>query len=181
VLFVTLRADGPLDGARRVAVDAAVRSAGGSSRWRTSARADRTYALLELPDVKGLTAVAAASDAVVYDSPVIALAVFPAVAEALPPLLAALGGAGRPAGIRSCEPCDGGVVVEWDLERTPAAMMLAAVDVELRRFSSGRTAELLTPLPQAWIARIAGAGLQAAEITPDRVLETLIERAGLRA
>ena len=178
---MTLRADGPLDGARRAAVDAAVRSAGGRSRWRTSARVPRTYALLELPDATALPAVTVASDAVVYDSPVIALAVFPAVAEALPSLLAALGGAGRPTGVRSCEPCDGGVVLEWDLEETSAAVMFAAVDTELRRFNSGRTAEVLAPLPQAWIARIASIGLQASEITPDRVLETLIEREGLRA
>ena len=58
-----------------------------------------------------------------------------------------------------------------------AAVVLGVVDVELRRFHSGRTAELLTPLPAEWTAKIAAEGLQAPEIARDRVLEDLIERA----
>jgi len=70
-------------------------------------------------------------------------------------------------------------VVEWDLERSPAGVVLGAIDVELRRFNSGRTAELLTPLSPQSIARIAADGLQSPELTSDRVLEVLLERAGL--
>ncbi|MEO6835917.1 MAG: hypothetical protein ABI231_08435, partial [Candidatus Tumulicola sp.] len=176
--------DGILDDALRGAVDAAVRLHGGGVRWRTSTRAARSYGLVELPDARGTTAAAAAAaahGAGAYDSPVIALAVFPAEPEALQPILTALGGSGRPAGVRTCEPCpQGGAIVEWDLERSPAAVVLGVLDVELARFSSGRAAELLTPLPPAWIARIAADGLKAPDISQDRVLETLVERAGLR-
>lgn len=80
----------------------------------------------------------------------------------------------------SCESCAEGAVLEWDLDRTAASLVLALVDVELARFGSARTSELLSPLPPVWLARIAADGLNAPEITPDRILETLVERAGLR-
>lgn len=150
--------------------------------WRLSRRADRSYALLEFETAgpAGVLAAAAAGGAVVYDAPVIAIAVFPSVAEALPALTAALDGPGRPAGVRACEPCGGGgVAIDWDLEVTPAAIVLGVVDVELARFASGRTAELLSPLPPPWVAKIAADGLQAPEISPGRTLETLVQRAGL--
>lgn len=128
----------------------------------------------------GVRAAAAANGAIAYDASVIAIAVFPSVVEALPRLADALGGPGRPAGVRGCEACGGdGVAIEWDLEVTPAAVVLGLVDVELARFAAGRTAELLSPLPPAWIARIAADGLRAPEISPDRMLETLVQRAGL--
>jgi hypothetical protein len=182
VLFRTVKVDGQLDESLRGAVDAAVRSFGGRTLWRTSARAARSYGLLEFPDESDAAGAvkAVVRGARLFESPVIALAVFPAVPEALPPLLDALAGAGRPAGVLTCEPCAGdGIAIEWDLERSSAAVVLGVVDIELQRFHSGRSAELLTPLSPAWLARIAADGLRAAEISPDRVLEVLVERAGL--
>ncbi|MGA8534343.1 MAG: hypothetical protein WB615_09580 [Candidatus Tumulicola sp.] len=181
--FMLVRSDGSLGDAQRAAIDAAARASGSVIQWRTSNRAARSYALLDVADERRneVSAAAIAGGATVYDSPVIALAVFPAVAEALPELLTALGGAGRPDGVRTCEPCDGGVVVEWDLGRTPAGVVLGLVDVELRRFNSGRTVELLTPLPTQWIAKIAADGLAAPEMSSNAVLEDLIERADLEA
>jgi hypothetical protein len=78
----------------------------------------------------------------------------------------------------ACEPCQGGAILEWDPEKTGVAAVMGVVDAELRRFQSGRTAELLAPLPAAVIASIAAEGLQAPEIVPGRELETLLERAG---
>ena len=183
VIFRTVKPDRRFDEPLRDAVDAAVRSHGGHGVWRSSARAGRSYGLLEFADATSAAAAAVeagACGATIDDCAVIALAVFPEVPEALPHLLDALAGAGRPAGIRSCEPCsNGGLVVEWDLERSPAGVVLGAIDVELRRFNSGRTAELLTPLSPQSIARIAADGLQSPELTSDRVLEVLLERAGL--
>lgn len=183
--WATARSDGILDDSRREAVKAAVAARGGRCTWRTSDRCRRSYALLEFPEGEAsfepLSAVAAANGATVYESPVIALAVFPAVPEALPPLLRALGGTGRPAGVLRCDACGDGAAVEWDIERTPASVVLGLVDVELARFASGRTIELLTPLPPAWRARIARDGLRAPEISSDRILEALVERAELRA
>ena len=176
-----MKVEGTLEIGRRTAAEEFVRSRGGSARWRISSRAARTYALLELPAHERLGDEAALRGMTVYDSPVIALAVYPSVAQALPFLHDALAGDGRPAGVRSCEPCDGGIVVEWDLDRTPAAVVLGAVDVELRRFNSGRTAELLTPLPAPWLAKIAADALHAPGVGAGRVLEDLVEAAGLGA
>jgi hypothetical protein len=173
VVYLTLRIDGTLDEQTRKAVDALVNT-GGRVVWHTSAATGRSYALLELPALPDLTGVAAAG-AKVYQTPIIALAVFPAVQEALPPLLEALGGTGRPAAVLTCEPCAGGMVIEWDPQRASAAVVLGLVDVELRRFNSGRTAELLSPLPAESIARIAAAGLEAPQVAPERVLEMLLD------
>lgn len=178
VTYKTVKADRVLDEASRLAVDAIVRTHGGGTRWHTSQRAARTYGLFEVPDACGIER-ESFEDIEVYDAPVIALAVFPTAAEALPFLREALGGRGRPAGMRRCEACEGGIVLEWDLTQTAAAIVLGVVDVELRRFNSGRTAEVLTPLPAPWIAKIAADELHAPELSETRVLEELVERAGL--
>jgi hypothetical protein len=173
VVYLTLRIDGSADDEAREAVDALLVNQGGRALWHTSAATGRSYALLELPAPCDVTGIAAG--ATVYQTPIIALAVFPAVREALPSLLDALGGPGRPAAILSCEPCTGGVVIEWDPQRASAAVVLGLLDVELRRFDSGRTAELLSPLPPGSIARVAADGLQAPQIAPERVLEMLLD------
>jgi hypothetical protein len=177
VVYSTLSTDGVLDPKRRAEIDDAVRHAGGRSVWRSSERASRTYALLEFPDGYDHAAVRAACEGVVYDKAVIALALFPALSEALPFVLEALGGAGRPAGILACRPCPGGAVVEWDPDITEAAVVLGTADVELRRFTSARVAELLSPLPPVLVAKLAASGLQAPEIEPKRILEVRIDRA----
>lgn len=177
MVYRTLSLDGSPSDVRRAAIDDAVRREGGSVRWRISEPAGRSYALLELPDGHDAGAVSGACGEEAYDVAVIALAVFPAVAEALPPLVDALGGNGRPAGVLACHAFSGGVVVEWDPERTSAEIVLGTIDVELRRFASGRTAELLAPLPPAIVAKIAACGLQAPQVAPDRILELRTERA----
>jgi hypothetical protein len=179
VVYRTLRIDGIVGDATRERVDAQLAVQGGSAIWRTSAATGRSYALLELPGRPDIAGIAGAAGAKIYETPIIALAVFPGVREALPPLLGALGGPGRPAAILSCDPCEGGVILEWDPQRASAGPILGLVDVELRRFNSGRTAELLAPLPSVWIARIAADGLQAPQVTPERVLESLMDQAGL--
>ncbi|HZZ00765.1 MAG TPA: hypothetical protein VFE36_14460 [Candidatus Baltobacteraceae bacterium] len=162
--------------AERGDVEATVRTQGGSVIWRSNARAGRTYGLVRLPDGKLEAAIGTAT---AHDTAIIALAVYPAAAEALPFVRDALAGAGRPSGVIATSSCEGGVVVEWDPYRTAAAVVYDVVDVELARFGGGRTAELLAPLPEDLIARLAAEGLQAPEISPDRELETLVERAGL--
>lgn len=162
--------------AERGDVEAAVRTRGGSVIWRSNARAGRTYGLVRLPIGKLETAIGTAT---VHDTAIIALAVYPAAAEALPFLRDALAGPGRPSGVIAASNCEGGIVVEWDPRRTDAPAVYDLVDVELRRFGGGRSAELLAPLPEDVVAKIAADGLQAPEISPDRELETLVERAGL--
>jgi len=132
------------------------------------------YGLVEGPAACA-TALREETRAAVFTRPVIALAVSPSVPEALPPLLHALAGPGRPSGVLSCDAYEGGLVVEWDLEITSADVLLGLIDIEMDRFHARRVNELLTPLPLAWSTRIAANGLRAPEITPDRVLEEQLE------
>ena len=138
----------------------------GTIAWQQNLFCERTYALVEGVDSAFLPEMGPA---------IIALAVCPSVPEALPRLEEALGGPGRPAGVRSCERAGNAVVVEWDLNVTSARMVLDLCDVELARFQSGRVNTLLTPLSDASWTKIAAEGLNAPEIAPNRVLETLIE------
>lgn len=176
MIFQTVSFGREATAAERDDVETVVRARGGSVSWRSSARAGRTYGLVRLPDGEPEAALGAAT---VHDTAIIAVAVYPVAAEALPFVRDALAGAGRPSGLIGTAHCEGGVIVEWDPRRTAAAIVYDLVDAELRRFGGGRTAELLVPLPEDVIARIAAEGLQSPEISPDRELETLVERAGL--
>ncbi|MGA7356796.1 MAG: hypothetical protein WBW76_15325 [Candidatus Cybelea sp.] len=176
VFYLTLSFDKDVDGEQRAAIEAAVLALGGSVIWRTRESARRSYALLELPEKSDADAIRALPGATVYDGSIIALAVFPAVTEALPKLLDALNGPGRPAGILACRPCPDGLVVEWDPARTGASVVLGLVDVELKRFGSGRVSEVLSPLSPELAAKLAAEGLAAPEIEPRRILELRIDR-----
>ena len=177
VAYLTLSIDGALDDARRAAIEDAVKRESGKIVWRTSEAAGRSYALLELPDGYDRTALRAVPGAAAYDGPIIALAVFPAVAEALPALVEALGGPGRPAGVLGCHPCTGGAIVEWDPGVTEPRVVLGLIDIEVGRFGSGRVAELLSPMPRALAAKVAASGLQAPQIELQRILDLRINRA----
>lgn len=172
--YLTLSIAGVPSDSRRAAIDAAVRAAAGSVKWRANPRAGRWYAAIEVPDGTTIELPTQPED-VVYPAAIIAWAVFPAVPQALPPLLEALGGAGRPAGLLACYPCDDGAILEWDPQVCGIDLVAKVVDVELARFASGRTAELLSPLPAGVVAKVASAGMQTPQIAADRVLELLLE------
>lgn len=162
---------------QRAAVDQLVRRAAGNVTWQFSSALQLSYALLELPDTRDAAAIAAASAGTMYEKPVIALALFPAVPEALSLLVEALAGAGGPAGLLSCTLRAGAAIVEWDPGITETRVILELIDLELARFHSGRRAELLSPLPPSVVAGIAAAGLQAPQVEPARILELRINRA----
>jgi len=108
----------------------------------------------------------------------IALAVFPSRVEALPGLLHALGGPGRPAGVSDAHLCDGGgIIVEWDPAQTAVRLVIGLIDIELRRYGATRRIELLRPLPLDQLTEIASQELHA-KIGPDQVLEALLGQAG---
>lgn len=174
VVYRTLSIAGNPDRAWRDAVDEAASRCGGHATWRTNPSAGRAYALLELPDSASEVEIPSAPNATLYATAAIALAVFPAVAEALPFLREALDGPGRPRGVLAWRPCEGGATLEWDPAISSVSMVLSVVDVELARFRSGRRAELLSPLPPAVIAAIASDGLSAPDVSPERVLEMLV-------
>jgi len=159
--------------------DAIVRHCGARVTWQQSAACKRTYGLVEGGDALCSSALRDGTRATIFDRPIIALAVFPSEAEALPAILDALGGRGRPAGVFACEEAAGGAIVEWDLDSTGLDVVLGLVDVEVDRFRGQRVNALLTPLPLAWWARIAGSGLRSPDITPQRVLEEQLEVHGV--
>ena len=181
--FFTIRTGASFDGAAREAVETLPFLRGATLSWRQNEALGRGYAIVEFDSKEPDSTVL--SDALppgskLYRGPVVALAVFPDQLEAVPALADALGGDGRPAGILSCERCDGGIIVEWNADVTSARTVLGLVDVELARWNSGRRCELLSALPVATIARIAADGLQAPSVAVDRVLETLLERADIQ-
>ncbi|MDE2482400.1 MAG: hypothetical protein KGN02_09450 [bacterium] len=177
MLDLTLRYQAIPDDAEIGAVESLVRARGAHLTVARNADDAPTYALIEGADAPLAATLRSRGAATVIESPVIALAVFPSSPEALPGLLHALGGPGRPAGVTACEPLRDGVLVEWDFERTTHEIVLGLIDVELARVRAGRRTELLAPLPlRAW-TRIAAAGLRAPEIGPERVLEDLLVRA----
>lgn len=177
VSFFTVRTSADFDGAGRKAVEEALHSR--ATVWRDDSGTRRSYALVE--SAAPPSAAELPEGARSYDRPIVAVAIYPVAAQAIDGLLEALGGSGRPAGVLSCEAGDGCAIVEWDPTVTSPALIWNLVDAELRRWGSGRRAKLLSPLPPDVVTAIAAAGLQAPEIAPDRVLETLLERAGLQS
>jgi hypothetical protein len=173
--YLTISIAGNPDDSRRDAIEAMARARGGRAMWRINPSAGRSYALLELPDGFDLRELSIAPGEVVYETAVIAWAVFPTVPEALPYLYEALGGVGRPRGVLACRLCPQGAIVEWDPDSGGIEIIMKVVNVELRRFHSGRRAELLSPLTQVLSAKIAASGLKAPEIAADRILELLID------
>ncbi|MGA7200962.1 MAG: hypothetical protein WBX26_03980 [Candidatus Cybelea sp.] len=175
VVYLTISIAGNPDDSRRDAIEAFAQAQGGRATWRFNPSAGRSYALLELPDGVDLSEVSIAPTEVAYETAVIAWAVFPTVPEALPNLYAALGGPGRPVGVLACRPCPQGAIVEWDPDSGGIEIIMKLVDVELRRFCSGRRGELLSPLTPRLSAKIAASGMSAPEIAVDRILELLID------
>jgi hypothetical protein len=177
--FLTLRFDRTMNPAERTSVERVVQGYGATVALRSNARVERTYGLLGIEHPDTADAVRAATGATLYEAAIIALAVYPSTAQALPAILDALGGAGRPSGILECSPREQAAVIEWDPQRAATVVVMGLVDVELQRFGASRTCELLAPLPEAVVARITAEGLCAPEVTPERILETLVHRAGL--
>jgi hypothetical protein len=175
VIYLTISVAGSPDDSRRDAIEAIARAGNGRAMWRFNPSVGRSYALLELPDGADLPELSIAPTEVAYETAVIAWAVFPTVPEALPSLYAALGGPGRPVGILACWPCPQGAIIEWDPDSGGIEIIMRLVDVELRRFCSGRRAQLLSPLTPRLSAKIAASGMSAPEIAVDRILELLID------
>ncbi|MBV9233531.1 MAG: hypothetical protein JO030_05760 [Candidatus Eremiobacteraeota bacterium] len=173
MIHLTLRVDEVPDDRRRAAIDAIARRHGGTSVWRIHSRIRRSYALLEITDAPREEL--AAAPGALYETPIIALAVSPTVAQALPYLQESLGGDGRPAAVLDCRKCGDALLLEWNLDAAPSSVILGLIDVELRRFASGRQTELLNPLPPHVSTRVAAEGLGAPEIQPQRVLDLLLD------
>lgn len=174
----SLRIDAsPTDG-MHTRIAAAYARAGVKIEIGGSSALARTYVLLQGPEgVDPAELEQQLPEAHWYGEAIIALAIEPAPADALPILAQALGGPGAPAGIVACETAGKSLIVEFRPALTQPALLLRIADVELQRFRGYRRTQLLSPLPVAVTAAIAANGLQAPEIEPGRILETLLERA----
>lgn len=138
------------------------------------------YALAEGADHLSPAEVAARTpDAYWFDEAVIALAIEPIPADALPFCARALGGPGAPAAAIRCDLREPFLLVEWAASRAPVSLLRALLAVELRRFGGAAPARLLAPLADPVAAAIAADGLRAPEIGEGRILERLLEHAGV--
>ncbi len=160
------------------AVEFAVRASGAEIVWAPRARTGARYGSIAHPP-RDLRGALNAIDGVSVGDEIIAVAVYPSAPEALPAIAEALGGAGAPDGVLSCDATGDAVVVEWDPSRTPASTVFGLIDVELARFHASRVVELLVPLSDAALARIAAEGLRAPDLRADRLLEWQLERSGV--
>jgi hypothetical protein len=143
------------------------------------APAGRTYGLVQGPaSAEPDEAAQALPGARWYEETIIALAIEPTPAEALPVIAEAFSSDAGVAGVVECAALNGRIVVEFQ-PRTAPSLILNLADVELRRFHGYRKVTLLNPLPPEVFAQIAASGLQASEIAPDRILETLLEQSGV--
>lgn len=156
-------------------VEAIARRHGGCVTWQRNDGGFSSYALVEGAAESSAAELARVAGVSLVDGPVIALAVSPHSPEALPALENALAGPGAPLVVVRCERVNDALEIEWNPEPASAASVMAIVDLELARLACGRTTILLSPLPLEVWTRIAGEGLQAPEIAPDRVLEALLE------
>lgn len=172
----TWRFDSALSPGGRAALVAAAKSAGISCVARADERFGATYVLAAVPDPEsGQEFAAQHSASATYEPPIIALAIEPQSADALPPLFEALGGAGAPAGIVGCERREDAVILEFTPAVTPWRLVRSLIDLELQRFASARKTTLLSPLTLQMQTQIAADGLDCPEIAPGRVLEALID------
>lgn len=175
-----MRFDGTIDETQRKKMAASLPSGASLNVAQSQAGIRRTYGLVEGPaSLEPAEAEAGLAQAKWYDGAIIALAIEPTPADALPAIEAALSGDGMPAGVLDCAISGGSVVVEFRPELTSPALVLDLADVELRRFHGWRKVALLNPLPVSLVAQIASAGLQAPEIAVDRILESLLEQSGV--
>jgi len=175
-----VRFEGTIDESQRKKMAASLPS-GASLKFGTSQPGvQRTYALVEGPaTLEPAEAEPSLPRARWYHEAIIALAIEPTPADALPAIAGALQGDGSPAGVLECTIAAGLVIVEFKPELTSPSVILHLADVELRRFRGHRKVALLNPLPASVVAQVAAAGLQAPQIGADRILETLLEQSGV--
>ena len=170
----TLRIDAPPSAAIAGRVAALARD-GVRVRMSDANGIARTYASIEGPEgVDPVQLEPRIPDARWYDAEIIALAIEPLPADALPVLARALGGPGAPAGVCDCTSDGTRLFLEFRPDVTPAGLLARIIEVELRRFGGSHRTKLISPLSMRAAAAIAADGLQAPEIAADRILESLL-------
>ncbi|GAC1309861.1 MAG: hypothetical protein NVSMB21_16990 [Vulcanimicrobiaceae bacterium] len=181
--FASVRFDGVLVPAERDVVTRAVASCGATATsW--AACGSRTYATLSLSpacDVPAIErAIASGRSAVRVDAPpLVVLRVAPSAPRLLGSLGEALGGPGRPAGVRDARRVDDALVVECDPRVTPLATLVALIDVELAS-APGRSIDPLVPLDDETLVAFAAALLCEPDLDCRRLIEPHLARVSAR-
>jgi len=170
--FASVRYDTVLAPSERAAVTRALSSAGAEVSSWTSA-AGRTYASVGF-EADAALASAMQSAARVDAPPLVVLRITPDHSRRRGPLLDALGGSGRFAGIVDAQPDGDAVIVELDPRKTPLAVVIAAIDIELRT-APGRTIEPLVLVDDATLAAFARDCLQEPKLDQARIIEPYVD------
>ena len=172
--FASVRFGGVLDTDERARTTRDLRSAGAAVRSWKSTRT-RTYATVatDALDARGIASACAAAQ---VDVPALAvLRIVPDVRRNVARLADALGGAGRPSGVRETyRDSDDALVAEIDTARTPLAFVVALIDAELAR-APGRRLEPLVGLDDDALAAFAGHVLATPDLARTRIIETHLE------
>lgn len=172
---LSLRYDRVLAGSEREALASVLISlAVTPTSWSLATQLERTYLRCEYEgEVPAAASLAPTGCACLHAPPLVVLEVIPAGGAGLAALEQALGGAGRPLGIVSCERSEIGLVVELEDAVTPLDLVVALVDAELR----GRPRRIvpLMPLEDGVLARFAGARLSVDGLDASSLIETHAE------
>ncbi|HEY0799089.1 MAG TPA: hypothetical protein VGD50_08050 [Candidatus Baltobacteraceae bacterium] len=135
----------------------------------------RTYGLLELDEQADIRAIAHELRAARVDEPaLVVLEITPDHGHRLGPLLGALGGSGKPAGIVEAIPCGRSLVLELDETKSPLSLVLDLVDIELQT-APGRRIVPLLPLSDRTLATLARDLLVDPALDITRIIETYTE------
>jgi len=176
----TVRFDSVIDSATQRKISASLPGGSSLQFGAPYAAGARTYGLVQGPPSLEPGEVAQAlAGARLYDEAIIALAIDPTPKDALPAIARAFSSDAGLAGVIDSGIAGNAFIVEFQPARAAPALVLNLVDVELRRFRGYRKVTLLNPLTPEILAQIAAGGLQASEIGPDRILETLLEQSGV--
>lgn len=141
--------------------------------WKPLAAPGRTYALVDYAaDEPALEALRAFGASTVDAPPLCVLDVAPASPGGCARIVRALGGPGRPAGVREAVAFGASVLVELDDRRTPLALVVDLIDAELSNGAAGRTILPLFGLRDDELAAFASVQLATPDIDRSRIIET---------
>lgn len=171
----SVRFDGVLASNERDDAARALASCGATvTSWNTCGQ--RTYATVALDDAASVEEAAARLTARIDSPPLAILRITPDVPRLLPALERALGGPGRPVGVRECSRVDASLVIECDVRVTSLSMLVALVDCELAH-APGRTIEPLVGLDDETLVAFAAVALREPELDARRLIEPHLARA----
>ncbi len=141
--------------------------------WNSAPAGGRCYALLQLGAQADAQSLGASVRARVDEPPLVVLSVVVRERGDLDALEGALGGPGRPAGVRDCRLAGDALLLELDAAVTPLSLLVDLIDVVLR--GAARRIFPLLGLCDENLAAFAGATLGEPALDASRLIETWLE------